>query len=452
MPGERRLHPMASMGLARLGSLVPISIATLVLSRIVIEHYGVAVFNGFALVISTMALLPPTLTDLGVGTAVTTSYAERGPDHEESRRLVLTGVRALVGFTIAVVAVSLLLSAVDGWTALLGDGAKTGAMFGVAMAVYALGFVPGIGQSMLLGVNRSHLAVIVLTFHMPLTAAAVGLGILLDAPDWTVILLPAVAMTVVRLVMGVVTSRVVHIRWSEILAKVPSPRRHPGAAIRATAAPALIIALAVPAALQSDRLVLSHFSTESQLAEYAVSMQIFAPLLGVLAAIAQPLWPMFTRARAEGAEPPGLVQITTVFSACAAVLCAGLVVLADPVGRVIGGDDIELGIALPLANAAVVVATAATLPLAMAMRDAPALRFVATCCVIGLALNLPLSIVLADHLGAPGPLVASALVGVLVQILPAALYYRRHHGAGAPPSDPDEPDEPAPDVFELGLP
>jgi O-antigen/teichoic acid export membrane protein len=445
-PAERRLHPMVSMGLARLGSLVPISIATLALSRIVIDHYGTAVFNGFILVVSTMALLPPTLTDLGVGTAVTTSYAQHGPTHPESQRLALTATRALAGFTLAIVAVSLLLTLLDVWPRILGEGAEAGGAFGIAMAIYALGFVPGLGQSMLLGVNRSHLTIIVLTFHMPLTAAAAGLAIVLDAPDWVVILVPAVMMTVVRLALGLVTSRVVQVRWRELLARVPRPKVHPGAAIRSTAAPALIIALAVPAALQSDRLVLSHFSTEGELAEYAVSMQLFAPLLGVLVAIAQPLWPMISRARAEGTSTPGIARITLVFALATALLCALLVVVADPVGRAIGGEDLRLGLALPLANAAVAVATAATLPLSMAMRDAPALKFVATCSGLGLALNLPLSILLADRYGAPGPLVASAFVGVLVQILPAALYYRRHHGPGS-----GTPAEPAPDVVSLGL-
>jgi hypothetical protein len=77
-----------------------------------------------------------------------------------------------------------------------------------------------------------------------------------------------------------------------------------------------------------------------------------------------------------------------------------------------------------------VSAQAAAYPVAMSLMDPQGLRFVGVCTVLSVPLNLGLSIVLARHYGAAGPLLATFAVGLLVQTLPGMLYARNRESVG----------------------
>jgi hypothetical protein len=66
----------------------------------------------------------------------------------------------------------------------------------------------------------------------------------------------------------------------------------------------------------------------------------------------------------------------------------------------------------------------------MSLMDPVGVRFVVWCTAIALPLNIGLSIVLGRHLGAPGPLLASCIVGIFVQALPGLYYSRDRQNAG----------------------
>jgi O-antigen/teichoic acid export membrane protein len=140
---------------------------------------------------------------------------------------------------------------------------------------------------------------------------------------------------------------------------------------------------------------------------------------------------MWIRARARGERGPSVVKVAAVFCGAAGVLCAVLVLIADPLGHVIGGDPIHLGVALPAAAGLAITMQAVALPVGMALRDPAGLRFVAVCTAIALPINIGLAVGLTELWGGPGPLVATFLVTLFVQTLPAAWFLRRRNQTGS---------------------
>ncbi|MEO6884809.1 MAG: hypothetical protein ABI232_00790 [Jatrophihabitantaceae bacterium] len=410
-------------GLARSIGFLPQAIATLLASRLIISHYGLPAFDTYALVVSVMTLVP--LNDLGVGAAVTQSVAAHGTTDDRSERAALTAARVLSMSTVGLALASLLLGLADLWPTLLGPASGSNTFVAIAMIVYGVSFVPGLGSSVLLAAERNHVAVILQSFLAPIALVAIVGLIVFDLDPQLLLVMPAVALIVVNLAMAGVSAKLVSFPWARILRELPFRHRYPGAKIRAISGPMLVINLAVPVAFQSDRIVLSHVSTVQAVANYSVVLQIFAPVMALIVAAAQPLWPIYTKARSQGQRGPQLTKILLVFFA-GTVLCSGtLVLIADPVGHLIGGDMVSLGHFLPFTAAMAMGVLAIAYPLAMSLVDPAGLRFVATCAVLTVPVNIGFSVFLARHLGAPGPLIALFVVSLTLQVIPALFYARR---------------------------
>ncbi len=418
------MHPILKGLIARVASLLPSAIATLLASRLILRHYDIGVFNAYTLVFTTMVLIP--LNDLGAGAALTSAIATDGSDHPHTRQVALTASRVMAGSGLSLVVGALVLSALGLWHAVLGDGAFATGAFGFAIAAYGLSFVPGLGQSALLGANKNDLTILVQAFLAPAMCAGAALTVAFHLDAKWVIVVPGVAVLVISLVNAWVSARVTGVRLLPLLPKLPFLHRHPGAKIRGIAGPALIISLTAPITLQSDRLVLSHFSTPSAVADYSVTVQIFAPLVALIAAGARPLWPMYAQARATGTKPMSVAKVITLFVALAAVASSVLFVIAGPLAKAIGGNEIHLGIALPLAMAIAVCIQAAAVPLSMVLMYPAGLRLVATLSLICTPINVFISILVAPSLGAPGPLYVSIGVATFLQVIPGMVHLRRH--------------------------
>lgn len=422
------MNAVLKSALARLASFVPIAIATLLTSRLVIDHYGIGAFDSYALILSLINLIP--LNNLGVGAAVTSAYAAKDSDGGHAQRTLLTAARVLSVSTAATAAASLALSAADLWPTLLGGASGPNLWCGVAMALYALTFLPGLGQSMLLGVHRNHLTILVQTFYNPVILALVALAIVNDAPGKIIMTLPCVALLIINIVTSGLAAPLTRTSWRKVLARLPRRRRFPGASIRALSGPVLIVTLSTPIALQSDRIVLSHVSTSQAVADYSIAFQIFSPALALVAASAQPLWPIYTRARSQGRPGPHILRVMTVFCGAGLLLGAALAVVADPVAHLIGGKQVHVSVGLAVTGALAVLTAAASYPVAMSLMYPQGLRFVVWSTLLALPVNIGLSVVLGSRYGAPGPLLASVIAGIFVQALPGLIFSRDRQGAG----------------------
>ncbi|MGI8760116.1 MAG: lipopolysaccharide biosynthesis protein [Jatrophihabitantaceae bacterium] len=440
-------NPILASGAARLISLPVTAIATLLSTRIVIQHYGIAVFDGFSLVVSMMALL--SVNDLGAGAAVTNAVAgsPRGDAYPE--RVALTAARVSLVAAMVAGTASVLITGTDSWTGVAGAAVYSNVAFGAATLVICFSFPPLLGQSVLLGANKNHVYLVLQALLAPLILGVIAILVLVDARGSLVIIVPAGALFAVALSTSVVSARVVPFPWVRILRHVAFRRRYTGASIRSVATPMLVIQLATPIALQADRIILSHFGTASQLADYSVSVQLFAPVTVLVTSVAQPLWPMFTAARENATAKPPLRKILTVIVLGALATCGAIVALAAPLGRLVGSAAIDLGVLLPFANALVVLTYAVTFPIAMAILDGPGRRLAATVSVLALPVNIGLSILFIPQLGASSPLFATAVVTLVMQTAPFAWYFRvaarrrRPRHAYGIPRDGDLPAHPA---------
>lgn len=401
-------------------ALIPTAVATLAATRIVISHFGLEAFDAYAVIVSALALLP--LNNLGVGAAVTNAYAV---DPNDSERVTLTSARALAGSTVVTTLLALVIAALGAWPALLGSASGSNVVCGLAIVVWSFSFVPGLGQNVLLGVHRNHVAVAIQALSAPILLVTVALAATLNAPSGWVVVAPSVAILAVNLMMAIAGARAGAFSWRTVLGRLPSPRRWPGQSVRAIAVPLLVTSISVPIALQSDRIVLSHVSSTQAVAEYSIVLQLFAPLIALIGAAAQPLWPIYAAARARGTRGPSLTRILMLFVGSTVVVCAGVVLVADPLGRFVGDGAVHLGVLLPVAAALSTIAQAATFPIAMTLMHPRGARFIAITTTLSLPVNLFASILLAQRIGAPGPLFATAGAGVIFGVVAPLFVHRR---------------------------
>ena len=435
-------HLLLSGG-ARLLGLVPQAIATLLASRLILDHYGLHSFNTYALVIALMALIP--LNNLGVGASVTQAVAAHGATADLAVRSALTAARVLAVSALGLAAIAVVIATFGGWPRLLGDASGANSFTAVALAIFATTFVPGLAPSVLLGANRNHVSIAVGSFLAPISLAIVAALVLSDLASGWVMVVPPLALLVINLATMVVGSRLVGFPWLRILREVPWRERFPGARIRSLSGPMLITSLCVPITFCTDRIVLSHVSTEEAVANYSVVLQLCAPIIALIVAAAQPLWPMFTEARTKGEAGPNLNKVFIAFGAGTLLCGAALVVLADPIGHFIGGDRIDLGYFLPAVAALVMLLLAVAYPLSMSVVDPAGARFVAICAVLTLPTNILVSIWLSREFGAPGPLLSLLIVSTVIQVIPILIYSRRRERSGQPivVMEPEEAEGPA---------
>jgi O-antigen/teichoic acid export membrane protein len=417
------MNAVMQSALARTASFLPSALAALAASHLIIANLGISTFDSFSLILTLVSLIP--LNNLGVGAAVTSAYASKGPGAESSVRVMLTAIRVLAISSLCTAASATMIGGLGAWPELLGHASGPNAWCALAVIVYALSFVPGLGYSALLGVNRNHVAILVQSLYQPLILLMVA--VVIATGSWPSLVLCAVpaAMVLTNLTMCWFAHRsTANVDWFGLFRKAFAPRVHRGISTRAISGPMLITSLVTPIALQSDRVVLSHVSTEQAIANYSVLLQVIAPALALIAAASQPLWPIYAKARRDGERGPSLARVLLTFCLGAGVVGAGLALIANPLGHLIGGDKVDMGIALPVAGALFVVVSAAAYPLAMYLMDPRGVRFVAGCSAVALPANVILSVILAQRMGAPGPLLASCLVGIVVQTGPAVIYIR----------------------------
>lgn len=414
--------------LARILGFVPQGIATLVASHLILKHYGVDAFSSYALIVSVMLLIP--LNNLGAGASVTQAVAAHGVEEDVSLRTGITAVRVLGISGLTVTVIALVLGIFDLWPRLLGNSSGANAFVAAAIIIYGLSFVPGLGQAVFLATGRNHFTIAIQVFISVLGALFVWLVHAADLDSRLIVVIPSFAVLLVNWTTFAMSQRVTGFSWSTALRRAPFRARYPGARVRALAIPMLITSLALPLSFLSDRLVLSQVSDDVQLARYALVLQLFAPVTGLIVATAQPLWPMFTRARVQGKSGPAMKLVLGGFLGGTFLVSTVLVLIADPIGKVISGDKISLGYALPALAATVTLMQAVAMPLAMSLVDPKGAKLVAITTVMTVPLNLFFSVLAAQEWGARGPMVSMLGVSLIVQIIPWIVFSVRRSRSG----------------------
>jgi O-antigen/teichoic acid export membrane protein len=219
-------------------------------------------------------------------------------------------------------------------------------------------------------------------------------------------------------------ARMVRPAFRAVLRAVPRVRSYRGAPVFGIAWPMLVQLVAVPLAMQSDRLVLSHRTTSSVLAEYNLASQMFTPIWAVVTAGGLTLWPVFARARSrgEGATP---FPVAWAFGAGSAAMSLAVGLAAPLLAEVASGGRIRIGVGTLVAFGALMTLQGLKYPLGMYLTDVRGLRYQAVMIAVMSPVNLGLSWVLAGPLGAAGPVVGSAVGVGLFEVAANAHFVRR---------------------------
>lgn len=433
------LRSVGVNAIARMIALPVSALLGIVVTRLIIDNYGEASYAEYALVVGIGALLP--FADLGLGAAIMNSTAEADDPHTDAglHRTLVSCLRLLSVSGVVVILVALVITVSGDWDNILGAALQPGAgamAAGLCLTVLGFTLIVSVGQRLLAGLGKYVWVVglnglqtpIVLLVLLVMVKLDVGTGVYMAVVAYTAtFLLGLVALLLANRLVRPTLRRSLHDAW-----RIRTVR---GAKVFDTAWPMLIIMISGALAMQTDRIVLSHRSTVSELAEYSLAAQMFNPLLGVVATATLALWPIFARARAKGVRSDvSPMGVAALFGVAAVVLTLIISLLSGVLSRLASGGEITIGPLVLVGFSLLVVVQAVKYPLGTYMTDAHGLRYQALMILVMLPLNFGLSWILAAPLGAAGPIIGS-LVGVAVFEMVANLVYVHRRQLATVPAD-----------------
>lgn len=424
------LRSVGSTVLARLAAMLVSAALGVVVTRMVIDQYGNAAYGQYMLLVSVAALLP--FADLGISAAIVnaTAAADDPRRDEYLRRTLVSCYRILAVCAVVGLLAVLIISALGGWRRLLGSGlhGRSGALAAaLCMVVFALNLLVSGGERILTGLRLNHVAVVLRVVQTPIVLMALILAQFLGIDLGSFVAVVAYVGTFAASLLALLLAgrRISpSLRWA--IQRAPRVQAVRGARVVDTAWPMLVQMVALPVALQSDRVVLSHVAPAADLYSYSLASQMFNPMIAVVTAAAMALWPVYAHARAKGDPgPASTLGMTWLFAGFGLLGAAVIALCSGFLNDVASGGQIALPPATLLAFTGLVVIQAAKSPLGMYLTDARGLRFQAATSVAMLPVNLGLSIALGRVWGAPGPVVASIVAVALFQLVGNGWYVRR---------------------------
>ncbi|WP_285115387.1 oligosaccharide flippase family protein [Leifsonia sp. fls2-241-R2A-40a] len=400
----------------------------IVTSRVIIQNFGVAAYAQYGLLTALPALLP--FADLGMGAVLINAVASSDdPRRDETlRRTIATTIRVLTMSGLVIVAVCILISLFGLWPTLLGAGLIPGSGSTAALVcgvVFGLALPLAIGPRLLIGLGRNALQVATQAVVAPIIFVLVAGSAMLALPAESAIavysFLASAACSILCLLLA---SRALPRQLGPAVREALHPRRYPGVRVRSTAWPMLVQMIALPIAMQTDRLLLSHLTTGDELAQYNLASQLFNILLATIAASGIALWPIFARARADRTVTSPL-RPTLWFTVLGLVGAVLLALIAPLLTSFVSAGRITLDGWLIGGYVVFITLQAAKYPIGMYMTDERGLAFQVWPILVSVPLNLGLSWYLIGVLGAGGPIVGTAISVLLCQVIPNFWWVRR---------------------------
>ncbi|WP_191564284.1 oligosaccharide flippase family protein [Janibacter melonis] len=392
----------------------------LVAARILIGDVDATGYATYMLVAGLVTVLP--FADLGMGASVMDAFARRGEPNAPDPVRVFAKTWKLLCFSALVIAVVGVAMGVAGfWTTLLGLPASRSlnSTISICTVLLAIGVPLGLGQRVLTGLGKNHYTI----FFQSLSAVVMfALVLILSQTESSVhayVLAPFSGLLIANFLSLIVALRLSEVRFREEILAV-SRSGLSDISVRKVAGPMLVITLVLPLAYQMDRVILSHAASSDAVAQYSLSYQLFAPLLGVLGSAGAALWPIFAKQRtmAMGLRRSTVALAEGSFLAVGSCMAIGLVLVTPYVAGAVSSSQVHISAGLTVAFATLLVLQAASYPLAMVLTSAHELRIQAVLHVGMLLANLPLSVVLAFRLGASGPVIASLLSVAVALFIP----------------------------------
>lgn len=415
-------------------------------NRAIIASFGVQAYGQYGLLSTLPTLLP--FADLGMAAVVinAASSSDDPAKDEQVRRTIVTALRILLGSAAVIVGIAVLLTLIGAWGTLLGQG---GLLPGAELvplwcfALLALGLPLSIGQRLLVGLGRTSTQIAASGITGPFMFLGVlALAVYLPEAGNYLAILSYAASFLVSLLCFWLAARLLRPQVSAAVKQVPFRKRFPGVRALHLALPMLVQMMALPVAMQTDRLLLSHLTRGDELAQYNLASQLFGIVLQTIAAAGVTLWPIFARARATQ-QLVSPIRPTLIFLALGAVGAVLMALLTPFLVDFVTGGKFTLDPLLVAAFVVFVSLQAAKYPAGMYMTDAKGLTFQVWPILIMTPVNVALSWWLTTVVGAAGPVIGSAIGVLLFQVIPNLWYVRRDLAIRR--ADQEDPD-PSPDA------
>jgi O-antigen/teichoic acid export membrane protein len=423
---------LLASGGARLIVLPVSAVCGLMVARLTTLAVGIDQFGVVMLVATLSQLLM--FADLGAGAAVATGRArahESPSGTEQFQRTMLTAIRTTLCAAVVLGVAAAVIGLLGAWPTLLGMhdrhfGADVNIAAVLTLSAFSVSIPFALGADTLRGSGRLHEAILLAGVSGPASLALTGALYLLKAPPL------AYALPIpVGVLLGYICSatRARHTDrhiMSGLLRKVFWPRRFPGAAISATAAPMVVVMIGLPVALQSDRIVLSHRVDPASLSNYSYVAQLYTPLWSIISVAGLALWPHFAADNlTAGARRKSWLTGLAILGAAGLIVAAGFLLLSPVALQWMSAGTASPRWSLLLAFAALLLVQSLHLTTGIMLISPEKLRFQAACVLALVITNLPLSWLLAGTLGPAGPVLASAITVAACQLLPGVVVANR---------------------------
>lgn len=403
----------------------------IITTRLIVSDFGTDAYAQFGLLIAIGSLLP--FADLGISAAImnTVGGSDRPEKDPEVLRVLITSIRVLTCSGLIIVAVALTFSVTGIWPWLLGDGLIKGSgpiAAALCLSLIGIALPAGFGQRVLTALGKNHLMIAIVSLQTPLVLVAILIMIkFMDGAGGAYLpVLPYAMALLLAIVAAVIAARMIKPQIGAALRAAPRIRSVKGGKVFDVAWPMLIQSIALPIAMQSDRLVLSHVSDSANLATYNLASQLFVPVWRVVAASGAALWPIFALARAKkNIRSHSPLPIAAGFAAAATGACVAISLVSPWLARVASGGEITIPTSMLIAFSAFMICQAIQYPLGTFLTDAAGLRYQAFLIVLMVPFNLVISILLGQRYGAIGPVIGSAAAAFIFQTIGNLAYVQR---------------------------
>lgn len=398
-------------------------------SRLVIEQYGVQDYG----IIFYLATLPALLSflDAGTGGAVIKAFADAQGEADDGHRwrVMLSSLRVTLVLALVLTLVALSLTALGGWSAILGvqqaefPGLAQGAL--LVLVAFALTLPLSLARGTLIGLGR-------LPLSSWLQAAGAFTGLLTmvvcvktSAPAWVIPGVLALPSLISVALMMLAAYRICGLPDAAMVRAIHRIHSVRGAPVVATMGSVLIIAVSMPLVLQSSRVIVAHLAPAENLAELAFALLIYAVLAQVIGAGGMALWPIYTRRRQAGdLQYREILVATAAFLGIGALIAVAAAMIAAPLSAVATGGTVTLSEGTLVALGLLLVGYAGYFPAGMFLTTSRGLLMQSGLAVTAAVLSIGLSLLLTPMWGVAGALGACATAAILVRVIGSVLVAR----------------------------
>lgn len=357
---------------AKLVTLPVSAVCGLLVTGIYIHSAGVEGFAAISIVATIFLLIP--FADLGMGVGVVNVFASTEEGSARRPAVVISALRVLLPVAGVIMLVAIAGATIFSWTRVLGiDESLIGNMDVVtaaALALFGAALPMGLGQRVLLGVNKNHLAVILnsLASVVTLGVAATMAGLGID-PRWFATS-PVAGLVVASLLGSAFASRFVRLELRQLF----DVRHVAERGLVSSGAWMMLISGGSAVVFHAGRMILGHASNAVEVAQYSLAMQFFVPINGLMLAAGFALWPLLARHPDERRRAI-VLRFQVGFLVAGLTIGVVLIALGGPFGRVISGGEIDLDRTLLVSFAALITVQFAQIVPGMSLMSPSGLVF-----------------------------------------------------------------------------